>query len=203
LFDEPLSNLDAELRVAMRIEISDLHARLGNTMIYVTHDQVEAMTMADKIAVLRAGRLEQFGRPLDIFNAPANRFVAGFIGSPAMNFAAGEIADDGVILKTGERIALPQNRFAFGGARKVELGFRPSHLEISDTTDGLAFQVSEVEQLGAESFLYGKLIDDTPVTLHRPGQGNIARGDLIHLRPQAEHLHLFDATSGESLRAES
>ena len=91
LFDEPLSNLDAELRVAMRAEIADLHSRLGNTMIYVTHDQVEAMTMADKIAVLRDGQVEQFGRPLDLFNRPANRFVAGFIGSPSMNFVAGSI----------------------------------------------------------------------------------------------------------------
>jgi multiple sugar transport system ATP-binding protein len=112
LFDEPLSNLDAELRVDMRGEISALHKRLGNTMIYVTHDQVEAMTMADKIAVLRLGELEQFGRPLDLYNAPENLFVAGFIGSPKMNFLKGTVGEDRthLTLDTGDHVALPETR---------------------------------------------------------------------------------------------
>ena len=135
LFDEPLSNLDAELRVDMRGEIAALHRRLGNTMIYVTHDQVEAMTMADKIAVLRLGKLEQFGAPLALYNRPANLFVAGFIGSPKMNFLAGQVdADDRARLRleTGEVLAIPQAGFAQRSGANVTLGIRPNHLHAAD-----------------------------------------------------------------------
>ena len=126
LFDEPLSNLDAELRLQMRVEISNLHAQLGNTMIYVTHDQVEAMTMADRIVVLRGGRIEQVGRPLDIYNTPANRFVAGFIGAPQMNFLAGTLSDGTLTLDCG--FTRPMN--AEGHQGPVTLGIRPESIDV-------------------------------------------------------------------------
>jgi len=200
LFDEPLSNLDAELRVAMRGEISELHARLGNTMIYVTHDQVEAMTMADKIAVLRKGIVEQFGRPLDLFNHPANRFVAGFIGSPSMNFMAGTVEGGAAALACGARIALPEGRFDAPAGASIELGIRACHMDV-DAGGPLAMTVRSVEQLGTESYVYGTLDDDTAMTLHQPGQVSIHAGERIALCPQAGQLHLFDAGTGASLRA--
>ncbi|WP_425040095.1 ABC transporter ATP-binding protein [Primorskyibacter sp. S187A] len=196
LFDEPLSNLDAELRVAMRGEIGDLHRRLGNTMIYVTHDQVEAMTMADKIAVLRDGKLEQYGPPLDLYNAPANRFVAGFIGSPKMNFLPGEFRSGQVHLKAGSAI----DATAFAGAGDVELGVRANHLEITDVSDGaLVCEVHSAEQLGGETYIYGALSDDTPITLHRPGQVPVRRGEKIGVRVDASVVHLFSMETGASL----
>ena len=197
LFDEPLSNLDAELRVAMRGEISDLHARLGNTMVYVTHDQVEAMTMADKIAVLRAGRVEQFGRPLELFNTPANRFVAGFIGSPSMNFVRGEVVETGVRLSDGEVLTLPEGRFDAGPGRAVEVGLRASHLTLAET--GLAVKVASVEQLGTESYLYGALADGTPMTVHQLGQVATSRGETVTVRHDPGRMHLFDAETGATL----
>jgi len=200
LFDEPLSNLDAELRVAMRGEISDLHARLGNTMIYVTHDQVEAMTMADKIAVLRKGFVEQFGRPLDLFNHPANRFVAGFIGSPAMNFIAGTVIGGALALACGARLALPAGRFTAPDGAMIEVGIRACHIDV-DASGPLVMTVRSVEQLGTESYVYGALEDGTAMTLHQPGQVSIQAGERISLSPQPQQLHLFDAQSGATLRA--
>ena len=172
LFDEPLSNLDAELRVSMRAEIRDLHTRLGATMIYVTHDQVEAMTMADKIVVLRAGRIEQVGSPLELYNKPCNQFVAGFIGSPRMNFVpAAEIPG------------------AKAGAQTV--GIRPEHVQLS--SDGpLQLQVSQVEQLGSTSILHGKVVADAPFELILNGQTSIKRGDTVRVSAPAEQLHYFD-----------
>jgi multiple sugar transport system ATP-binding protein len=172
LFDEPLSNLDAELRVSMRAEIRDLHARLGATMIYVTHDQVEAMTMADKIVVLRAGRIEQVGSPLELYNRPCNQFVAGFIGSPRMNFVpAAEIPG------------------AKAGAQTV--GIRPEHAQLSN--DGpLQLVVSQVEQLGSTSILHGKVVDGAPFELILSGQTAIKRGDTVRVSAPAEQLHYFD-----------
>jgi len=199
LFDEPLSNLDAELRVAMRTEISELHGRLGNTMIYVTHDQVEAMTMADKIAVLRKGVVEQFGRPLDLFNHPANRFVAGFIGSPSMNFVAGRVDGDALDLDCGARLALPAGRFDAPQDTRIEMGIRACHMNVS--ADGpLAMTVRSVEQLGTESYVYGALDNEAPMTLHQPGQVSINAGERISLTPQFDQLHLFNAQTGATLR---
>jgi multiple sugar transport system ATP-binding protein len=172
LFDEPLSNLDAELRVSMRAEIRDLHARLQATMIYVTHDQVEAMTMADKIVVLRAGVIEQVGTPLDLYNRPCNTFVAGFIGSPRMNF-------------------LPATLLPHAPAGAHTVGIRPEHAQI--TSQGpLCIQVSQVEQLGSSSLLHGLLAPDTPFELVLNGQTTIARGDTVQVTAPAEHLHCFD-----------
>jgi multiple sugar transport system ATP-binding protein len=173
LFDEPLSNLDAELRVSMRAEIRDLHARLGATMIYVTHDQVEAMTMADKIVVLRAGRIEQVGSPLELYNRPCNQFVAGFIGSPRMNF-----------------VPAAQMPGAKPGAQTV--GLRPEHAQLSG--DGpLQLAVTQVEQLGSTSILHGRVVPDAPFELILNGQTTIKRGDTVSVSAPAEQLHYFDA----------
>ncbi|ADY67059.1 sn-glycerol-3-phosphate ABC transporter ATP-binding protein UgpC [Rhizobium rhizogenes] len=202
LFDEPLSNLDAELRVDMRGEISSLHRRLGNTMIYVTHDQVEAMTMADKIAVLRAGKLEQFGVPLDLYNRPANLFVAGFIGSPKMNFFAGEVVAEGqpsLKIATGELIPLPQSGFSYAPGQKVTLGIRPNHVQ--PTQDGaVTMSVRTAEQLGGESYLYGNLGDGSHVTLHLAGQTSTSAGEVIRMSAPLQHIHLFDTKSGLTLK---
>lgn len=172
LFDEPLSNLDAELRVSMRAEIRDLHARLKATMIYVTHDQIEAMTMADKIVVLRDGRIEQVGSPLELYNRPCNQFVAGFIGSPRMNFVPVAQMPDA---KTGT----------------MTVGIRPEHAQLSD--DGpLLMKVSQVEQLGSTSILHGHVLPDAPFELILSGQTRIQRGDAVRVSAPAEHLHYFD-----------
>jgi multiple sugar transport system ATP-binding protein len=196
LFDEPLSNLDAELRVQMRVEIGNLHQRLGNTMIYVTHDQVEAMTMADRIAVLRDGRLEQFGKPLDLYNRPANLFVAGFIGSPRMNFLDGTFEDGAVRLKSGERVAVACHGGKTGQA--VKLGVRPEHISLSDGgTPDATLSVTLIEQLGGESYLHGTLASGEALSVRLAGQTQVGRGDKVGLAlgtPTARHV--FDAASG-------
>jgi len=177
LFDEPLSNLDAELRVSMRAEIRDLHARLKATMIYVTHDQVEAMTMADKIVVLRAGKVEQIGAPLALYNFPVNTFVAGFIGSPRMNFLPVQLLESVP--------AMP------GGAHTI--GIRPEHAQIAG--DGpLRMFVAQVEQLGSTSLLHGHVgADKTPFEMVCPGQTEIQAGQSVQVALPHAHLHCFDA----------
>ena len=152
LFDEPLSNLDAELRVQMRVEIGQLHQVLGSTMIYVTHDQVEAMTMADRIVVLRAGRVEQVGKPLEIYNDPANAFVAGFIGSPRMNFLVGIATDAGRIKLAGAEFA-PSIATRLVAGQKLQVGIRPEHLDAANGVH-IEAKVNVVEALGATSYLY-------------------------------------------------
>jgi multiple sugar transport system ATP-binding protein len=182
LFDEPLSNLDAELRVSMRAEIRELHARLKATMIYVTHDQTEAMTMADKIVVLRAGRVEQMGSPLDLYNHPANTFVAGFIGSPRMNFLPVDL-----LTSTGSGgmgLALP------AGTQTV--GIRPEHGCVA-TVGTLQMHVSAVEHLGSSSLLHGHVGKDTAFELVCNGQTRVVAGDVVPLTLPQEHLHCFDA----------
>ena len=204
LFDEPLSNLDAELRVAMRAEIADLHSRLGNTMIYVTHDQVEAMTMADKIAVLRDGRVEQFGRPLDLFNRPANRFVAGFIGSPSMNFITGRVEGQKIRLDNGASQPLPK-RFQAQTGQQVELGIRAGDLTLADPASKAASipaQITAIEQLGAESYLYCRTEKEEPVTVYQRGQTKAKKGEAVRLLLAPDALHLFDRQSGHSLLAD-
>jgi multiple sugar transport system ATP-binding protein len=177
LFDEPLSNLDAELRVSMRAEIRDLHSRLKATMIYVTHDQVEAMTMADKIVVLRDGRIEQVGSPLALYNNPANTFVAGFIGSPRMNLVPAAAAVAG-----GAQLPI-------AGAHTI--GIRPEHACVA--TDGpLRVAVTQVEQLGGSSLLHGRIAGDLPFELVLAGQTEVRRGDTIGVALPAQHLHCFD-----------
>ena len=198
LFDEPLSNLDAELRVFMRLEISRLHARLGNTMIYVTHDQVEAMTMADRIVVLRAGSIEQVGAPLELYNRPRNRFVAGFIGSPRMNFLPGRI------VRAGESefdldcdglgvITLPREGRAVNEAQAVSLGVRPEDLLVAaDDERAWALEVEVVEQHGSSTFLHCRA-PGGEVLLHIPGQGDQREGARLRVRPAPGRWHLFGA----------
>ena len=179
LFDEPLSNLDAELRVSMRSEIRDLHSRLKATMIYVTHDQVEAMTMADKIVVLRAGKVEQIGAPLELYNHPVNTFVAGFIGSPRMNFLPIDLLP-----------AMPAGTALFPGGTHT-IGLRPENAVVSD--DGpVEMKVLQVEQLGATSLLLGTVGKDTPFEMVCAGQTPIKGGDTVRLALPKEHLHCFD-----------
>jgi multiple sugar transport system ATP-binding protein len=171
LFDEPLSNLDAALRVQMRIELGRLHQRLNATMIYVTHDQVEAMTMADKIVVLNAGRIEQVGSPLALYREPSNQFVAGFIGSPKMNIVSGETAG------------------RYGAAA---IGIRPEHLRIGNEGEGWPGTVSVAEHLGSDTFLYvdaGKL---GMLTARCIGEFNLKAGDRVWLSPDPARLHRFD-----------
>ena len=173
LFDEPLSNLDAALRVGMRLEISELHARLRTTSIYVTHDQVEAMTMADKIVVLRQGRIEQVGSPLELYQAPCNRFVAGFIGSPHMNFIEGEAA-------------------AALGAHAI--GVRPEHLAIDPDAGEWEGVVGVSEHLGSDTFLH---VHETglaaSLTVRASGEVGYRQGDRIRLRPRPDRIHRFDS----------
>ena len=204
LFDEPLSNLDAELRVSMRGEISALHRRLKATSIYVTHDQVEAMTMADKIVVLRAGRIEQVGAPLDLYNRPANQFVAGFIGSPQMNFVAVTAGADGAVTPAfGGALVVPGTRAVSAGTALM-LGVRPEHLSLQAQPGALALPitVSQVEQLGGLSLVYGSLPGgDTRVTLHSAGQVQTAVGDTLTAYASADTCHLFAADeAARSLR---
>jgi multiple sugar transport system ATP-binding protein len=203
LFDEPLSNLDAELRVQMRVEIGNLHQRLGNTMIYVTHDQVEAMTMADRIAVLRDGRLEQFGKPLDLYNRPANLFVATFIGSPRMNILAGKIENvsaDGatVRLDCGAMLRVPCSAGPGTPGQAVKLGVRPEHIALSEGETGDApLAVTVTEQLGGESYLHGTLASGEALSVRLPGQTRVARGETIGIRlAEPDKRHLFDAGTG-------
>ena len=177
LFDEPLSNLDAELRVATRVEIKALHKRLGNTMIYVTHDQVEAMTMADKIVVMNNGNIEQVGKPLDLYNKPENQFVAGFIGSPKMNFF--NIAT----LETNIKKLAPKNAFT--------LGLRPEHLSLHGK-NSIEFLVNNVEQLGADSFIYGKTSDNQDLSMKLNQQTNIRQNEKIKANFDLKFTHWFD-----------
>jgi multiple sugar transport system ATP-binding protein len=205
LFDEPLSNLDAELRVQMRIELANLHQRLGNTMIYVTHDQVEAMTMADKIVVLRSGYVEQVGRPLELYNRPANRFVAGFIGSPRMNFLDGRIrsADgSGVVVEIPglAPIAVAANGTGCQAGDPVALGVRPEHVSVNGAQGRVAeARVEATEQLGSDSYLYCELPQGQNLTIHHPGQTRIQRQDVVHIGFDTAACHLFRKSEGESV----
>jgi multiple sugar transport system ATP-binding protein len=210
LFDEPLSNLDAELRVQMRVEIAKLHQRIDATMIYVTHDQVEAMTMADTIVVLRLGRVEQVGTPLDLYNEPANLFVAGFIGSPRMNFLEAEVVgrrDDGleVRLNDGTVLRVPRDAGGVAAGARLTLGVRPEHLVIADGSgDGgrptLRVAINLTEPLGGESFVYGSLQSGEPVTIKQPGQVFIAAGAVVGVAIDPALCHLFDG-EGRALAA--
>jgi multiple sugar transport system ATP-binding protein len=191
LFDEPLSNLDAELRVQMRVEIAKLHNDLGTTMIYVTHDQVEAMTMADKIVVLNAGVVEQVGAPLELYNHPRNLFVAGFLGSPKMNFLKARAS--GTSLATaGSEITLP--RPVERGGDDLTFGIRPEHIAIAP--GGLPLgevRVDLVEQLGGETMLYATTADGQPLTIAISGQQEVATGSTIAAYADPRQYHLFGA----------
>ena len=197
LFDEPLSNLDASLRVQMRIEIARLHLELATTMIYVTHDQVEAMTMADRIVVLRAGKIEQVGTPLELYHFPANTFVAGFIGSPKMNLTPARLkAMDGggatIVLPGGRDAVIPveaSNAASPGSA--VTLGLRPEHLAVAD--DGpMAGKVQVVEHLGGETLIYVDVGDKILVNVKAPGNTPVHVGETVRLAVTTTEANLFD-----------
>ncbi|MEF2072618.1 ABC transporter ATP-binding protein [Consotaella aegiceratis] len=198
LFDEPLSNLDAELRVRMRLEITNLHERLGNTMIYVTHDQIEAMTMADKIVVLRSGVIEQVGAPLDLYNHPRNTFVAGFIGSPRMNFVdgiIGSVTSDHFSFQGPqlEALSFPASDLPLANGQKATLGVRPEDLvEAPGGAAGWPVTVNVAEQHGANCYLHCVLPAGEPILIHQPGQSAVSRGDVLRVVPRAGHWHLFD-----------
>ncbi|MCX7960158.1 MAG: sn-glycerol-3-phosphate ABC transporter ATP-binding protein UgpC [Burkholderiales bacterium] len=194
LFDEPLSNLDAKLRVQMRTEIKALHQRLQTTSVYVTHDQIEAMTMADKIVVMNAGRVEQIGTPLALYDNPANLFVAGFIGSPAMNFLPGRIADGAVVVGEGVRIEAPRGAPVAAGA-EVIVGVRPEHLSVT-ADGGVPAEVLVVEPTGADTQIFCRVAgrDVTAVVRERH---TFHPGEVVRLRPQLTYL--FDPASGTRL----
>lgn len=190
LFDEPLSNLDAELRLQMRVEISNLHAELGNTMIYVTHDQIEAMTMADRIVVLRGGVIEQIGRPLDLYNHPANKFVAGFIGAPQMNFLAGTL--DGNVLKLDCGLVRDVPVATPGNGEAVTLGVRPETIGVSlDGHGDEQVTVQNFEQLGSVTYIYAAFANDERLTVQLAQQIPLKRGQSIGVTFSAEHFHIF------------
>jgi len=193
LFDEPLSNLDAKLRVQMRSEIKALHHRLETTIVYVTHDQIEAMTMADRIVVMNGGRVEQIGTPLDLYDRPANAFVATFIGSPAMNLLEGRI-EGGRFLTGGSSIDLPGRNVPEG--RSVFLGVRPEHF--LPGPGGLPAEIVTVEPTGAETHVTARLAGREIVGTFRERLSG-RPGDLLPLRPDPTALHLFDAETGQRL----
>ena len=196
LFDEPLSNLDAKLRVQMRLEIRKLQQRLGVTSIYVTHDQVEAMTLGDRLMVLNGGYVEQFGTPIELYDRPATVFVAGFIGSPSMNFLPVDAQGGTLVLGNGATLA--------GGAQasgKVTLGVRPEHL-VQDDAGAIRIDVQMVEQLGANTLVHGVLEgSETDVVASVPGHVTSDAGTVMRFSAAAEDLHLFDATTGKRIDA--
>ena len=197
LFDEPLSNLDAKLRVQMRAEIKQLHQRLQTTTVYVTHDQVEAMTMADRIVVLRDGRVEQIGSPLDLYDRPINQFVAGFIGSPGMNFISGRIRIDGgafLVTASGDRLPLPPETAPAWDGRPATIGIRPEDFVI-DGEAGLPAQVSVVEPTGAETQVIARFAGHDIVGVFRE-RLDAKPGGMLALTAPAARVHVFDQQSG-------
>src|SRR5450830_1229323 len=204
LFDEPLSNLDAKLRVQMRTEIKELHQRLKTTSVYVTHDQIEAMTMADQIVVMRDGLVEQRGRPLELYDRPANLFVAGFIGSPAMNFIPAVLRRSAlqaeVEFSDGTRLPAPYAQRGLDGVdgQPVMYGVRPEHLAIGTGGSGLATKVIVVEPTGADTEVYVRFCNSNLTAIFRE-RHPFSPGDTIHLQPDHSNTHLFDAESGRTL----
>ncbi|RWC56406.1 sn-glycerol-3-phosphate ABC transporter ATP-binding protein UgpC [Mesorhizobium sp.] len=195
LFDEPLSNLDAKLRVQMRTEIKELHQRLKTTTIYVTHDQIEAMTMADKIVVMRDGRIEQVGAPLELFDRPANLFVAGFIGSPSMNLLKGVMRKGDGVNIAGTLFPIASGNAAQDG-QAVVYGVRPEHIEIHP--DGVPAKISVVEPTGSETLVFLRFGEGEMVALFRE-RHDFKPGDTLKLKPRLDQVHLFDAETGKRL----
>jgi multiple sugar transport system ATP-binding protein len=196
LFDEPLSNLDAKLRVQMRAEIRELHQRLKTTTVYVTHDQIEAMTMADKIVVMRDGRIAQVGAPLDLYDRPANIFVAGFIGSPAMNLFEGEIAAGNQFCTEGFTLDAGPAAAGLQPGQKLTFGIRPEHLHLSDS--GIPAEVVVVEPTGSETHVVARAGGRELVAVFRERHA-FRPGDKLHLAPEPGMAHLFDGASGERI----
>jgi lactose/L-arabinose transport system ATP-binding protein len=198
LFDEPLSNLDAELRVEMRVEIARLHREIGATMIYVTHDQVEAMTLADKIVVLRKGRVEQVGAPLALYHNPDNKFVAGFIGSPAMNFVAGVVESATSVACKGLGMTVPLSVALPGKGADVTLGLRPQHLSLDMA--GKTHRVEMTEALGGISFMHLTSPSGERLVLESREDPDVKMGDMVGVRFDPSHIMAFDAKTEARLR---
>ncbi len=196
LFDEPLSNLDAALRVQMRLEIARLHARLGATMIYVTHDQTEAMTLADRIVVFNAGKIEQVGSPMDLYDHPANMFVAGFIGAPAINFINAILTQNALTLSLPGAVPITVKPGSQNSDMKVVAGIRPEHLMITPEGDGdFDVTVEILEHLGAETFAYAPLEGtEQTLILRIPSSFGIEPGQRLGLKMDRQKIHLFDQT---------
>ena len=202
LMDEPLSNLDAKLRVSTRTQIASLQRRLGVTTVYVTHDQTEAMTMGDRVAVLNAGVLQQIDSPRRMYDHPDNVFVAGFIGSPAMNLIEEKLTDQGVQFG-GATIPVDRSTLSDTNESSVTVGVRPEDLELVGDGEGLPVEVDVVEELGADAYVYGRLAgaDETakPVIARVDGRRPPMKGETVYFRPKQGHLHLFDVKSGQRL----
>ncbi|MYW00648.1 TOBE domain-containing protein, partial [Streptomyces sp. SID3343] len=212
LMDEPLSNLDAKLRVQTRIQIAGLQRRLGTTTVYVTHDQVEAMTMGDRVAVLKDGILQQVATPREMYEHPINVFVAGFIGSPSMNLIEADLTEDGI--RFGD-VPVPLTRAAHAtarseGAERITVGVRPEHLEVASGTDGdnagrgrgLPIVVDVVEELGSDAYVYATAqVNGQPVTLvvRVAGDAVPAKGETLYVTPRADEIHKFSLSTGERL----
>ncbi|MFC2756387.1 ABC transporter ATP-binding protein [Propionibacterium acidifaciens] len=201
LMDEPLSNLDAKLRVQTRTQIAALQTRLGVTTVYVTHDQVEAMTMGDRVAVMRDGVLQQVDRPLALYDSPKNLFVAGFIGSPSMNLLPATVVDGGVEID-GHVIAMPREATERASDADVVLGIRPESFEVSTTGEGVTMAIGAVEETGADSYLYGTLAndpDDQQVVARVTTRTPPPRGDRVVLHVEPTKVHVFDKKSTERI----
>lgn len=198
LFDEPLSNLDAKLRVDMRLEIKKLHQQLDATMIYVTHDQIEAMTLADRIAIMNQGRIEQVATPLELYDQPRNLFVASFIGSPEINRVAGRISDDGEGFVSDSGLLLPlADNLAHLAGRALIYAIRPEHF-VLNSADGLPAEVDVTEPTGVETLINARLGGETLTCTFRQ-RLELQPGDSIRLLPDVRHIYLFDAESGERI----
>jgi multiple sugar transport system ATP-binding protein len=197
LFDEPLSNLDAKLRVAMRAEIKELHQRLTTTTVYVTHDQIEAMTMADKIVVMNGGNVEQIGAPLELYDRPNNLFVAGFIGSPSMNFLKGRVEGGAFQSEGGTRLPLPGQRNGSDGKPAV-YGVRPEHFQLNP--EGLPAKVHVIEPTGSETQVMAEFAGASVICAFRE-RVSAKPGETIHISPDTSLVHLFDADTGQRLVA--
>jgi sn-glycerol 3-phosphate transport system ATP-binding protein len=194
LFDEPLSNLDAKLRVEMRLEIQKLHSELGTTCIYVTHDQIEAMTLSDRMMVMNAGRVEHLGTPEQVYSAPATRFVANFIGTPAMTFLPGQMAGSRLELKSG--LNLPISKAPATVSRDITLGVRPEHWDVVSANDAMfSMRADMVEWVGADAYAYGQLGGQT-IIVRLPEGVRMKVGDTLHLRYDEAHVHWFDTETG-------
>jgi lactose/L-arabinose transport system ATP-binding protein len=200
LFDEPLSNLDAELRVSMRVEIAKLHQQLGSTMIYVTHDQTEAMTLADQIVVLRDGRIEQAGTPVELYDNPDNLFVAGFIGSPRMNFLKGTLSGGRITLNTGAAFSAPAALSVGAGATEIQAGLRPEHFVAPEGADAvLDLKVDVIENLGGTRYLYGSVASGENLVVEARERTDLRPGETTRIGFNLNRMLLFSA-SGQRLR---
>ena len=205
LFDEPLSNLDAKLRVQMRLELELLHRRLGTTSLYVTHDQVEAITLADRMMVLNAGEVEQIGTPAEVYGRPASIFVASFIGSPSMNLIHARLTGEGTLrveaAPGGEEEPLGLTGLESQLPERFVLGVRPEHLEVCPEQEALlVVKVNVVENLGADAFAYG-VIGGQPMVVRFPGGHPVKAGDRLAVRAAEQHIHLFHAETGKRIEA--